>query len=207
MVKHFYLRETQRAFDVLNRIRETIDPNAFIAGGFAAQLYLGASWSTDIDIFFSSPNFDYSALGGSAFKQLRVVLGNDLKSADYETYWYNKRFCRVGKLPGIDLIQINKAPKNAQEYVLEKFDINLCKVTAVSDPSYSGSEFRIISSAKFIEGLNSKRLIYDLNLADYSYESKLQAKITNTRVTKYLERFPGFELVEDSSETVNDYRS
>lgn len=191
-LKTIELEKLSRASLILKKINETIDPRAFIGGGFALAAYLGERWSTDIDIFFSSPNFDFNALGRSAFNQLRVVLGDSIKLTSSETYWYNKRFTRIANYLGCDLIQVNAPDKQTSltDYVFEKFDINVCKISLRT----SEENILLTPHAECLEGLKKKTLIYDLELADYSYESQAQAKVTKNRVEKYTQRFPDFKV-------------
>lgn len=196
MNKRFDLEIIIKAIDILEKVKETIDPHAFIAGGLPASLYLGQNWRSDIDIFFSSPNFEVDPLGKSAFRQLKALF-EDLESVDQQTYWYNKRFCRVGKMGNVDFVQIKNAPKqDVQGYVFEKFDINMCKIAMNGNHCEYHHNLSLEPSKEFLLGLETKTLIYDTKLSDYKYESEAQAKITLTRLEKYKQRFPDFNVVK-----------
>lgn len=196
-MKYINLKALNRALDILQKVKDTIDPNAFIAGGLPALIYLGQDWRSDIDIFFTSPNFNSGPLGESAFNQVKLLFP-ELQSVNRETYWYNKRFTRIGKLNGVDFIQVIDVPKDQSviDYVFEKFDINLCKIALLGHKSEYHEEIALEPSEEFLAGIKTKTLIYDTNLSDHKYESEAQAKVTLERLEKYKKRFPDFTVKE-----------
>jgi len=188
-------RKIQYAREILGLVRKYIDPNAFIAGGFALALYLEMDFDKDIDIFFSSPNFDMG-MDSSAYNQLELIFGDNLKVANRLTYAYNKRFNRIGKLNSefnVDFIQISKAPKcrhKTMEYVFEKFDINLCKIALILTSNNS-----IFYNNDFIdEQVKNKELVIEYNIADRKLENDIQNAVTEKRQNKYEKRFPDFKV-------------
>lgn len=181
--------------EVLRKVINHIDPNAFIAGGLPASLYLNKNWNSDTDIFFSSPNFNFDAWGIPAYFQIKALFP-ECKVADTEIYWYNKRFVRVATFKDIDFIQVNYDPElkvGMEDYVFNKFDINLCKIAMRID---SRSNVYFYPSDEFIKGVEDKRLVYELGLSDHKYESEVQDGITKIRLEKYKERFPNFKVKE-----------
>jgi hypothetical protein len=192
-VKVVDIQKIQKAVEVLKLVQKYIDPNAFIAGGYAAQLYFGKSWGSDIDIFFSSPNYEIDALGYNAINQLKLLFKEEIQPVNLNTYWYNKRFCRIASMRGpVDFIQIKDAPKlnERSKYIFEKFDVNMCKIRA----GIYGHCLTLKPSKEFLYGLEKKKLIYQLDLTDHNYENIQQNEITKNRLEKYKRRFPNYKV-------------
>lgn len=200
-MKCFDLIRLNRALEVLTTVRENIDPRAFIAGGLPLSLYLGRNFGHDIDIFFSSPNFDYSAVGGSAYRQIAALFPEVSKhKVGTEMYWYNKRFARIAKLHDVDFIQVNKAPERMQEYVFEKFDLDICKIALTGHKDEYQAYLHLHPTREMLSALERKAITYDTQLADYKYENDAQTKVTLSRVDKYKERFPEFTFTEHGAD-------
>jgi hypothetical protein len=192
----FKLRKLAYALKILDKVQLTIDPNAFIAGGFATAYYLDEDpTDNDIDIFFTSPNFEFSAFT-SAYQQVNAIFEDELEGAESEVYCYNKRFTKIAELEGefnVDLIQIKEAPDNRIEYVLDKFDINVCKIALTS---VCNDTLYFQFTKDFESGINNETLVVEYNLNEREEENEFQNAITEERGEKYSERFPSFLLEE-----------
>ena len=193
-MKSLNIKKVKEIYDLLDIIRETIDPNAFIAGGAAVELYLGVDfgYDTDIDVFFKNPVFDldFNAGNMNGAKSLLSVLNSDGYSAytkDVEIYYYCYNIMNIAhaskkSLNKFDFIQYKS--KLSKEQLLDTFDLDECKIIL----DIYGNKMRLHPTPEFLKAWETKEIIPHYNMFGSEEVNKLQNEKTKLRVEKWAER-------------------
>jgi hypothetical protein len=150
MKKMIGFTRLERTLEILNEVKKTIDPVAFITGGFAACLYHGIyidDETHDVDIFFKNPNFEDENVFNS-FDLIEAIMGKfgDVSFCERGLYHYEKKVSSIANLeydinnyynekkfdfaPDLFLkfnfIQYHSSLKRLD--VLSSFDLDECKI-------------------------------------------------------------------------------
>jgi len=194
-MKKFNIKKFQLATKYLSLIKTYIDPKAFITGGYAIDLALGIDESSDIDIFFTSPNFklhDYTAS-----KQLSIVLGESYKLHNAEVYYYHKNIRRIGfireEFINVDFIQYMGEPTPSTIY--EGFDLDICKISAV----LMGGTILIHDTPKFSQALayyeEHNKILGHFDMFDKPQVNRIQNSKTKDRIKKWEKRLEKYSKI------------
>lgn len=193
-MKLLNVKKAKEIYDLLYIVRETIDPNAFIAGGAAVELYFGVDfgYDTDIDVFFKNQAFDLDFSGGNmnGSRTLLSVLNSEGYSAyskKPEIYYYCYNIMNVAKaskksLSNFDFIQYkNKLSKNE---LLDTFDLDECKITL----DIYNDKIRLHPTPEFLKSWETKEINAHYDMFGSKEVNKLQNEKTKQRVEKWTKR-------------------
>jgi hypothetical protein len=187
MKKIVQFKKLQHMHDVLKLIKRTIDPEAFIAGGAAAEVYLGADfYNSDIDIFFKNPIFD---LDGCCYNTLKSVLkGNDYSvyESKLEIYYYHYKIRRLATVfkEGFNFDFIQYISTVDKESILNSFDLDECKITI--DTNHNN--LIINPRSEFLEAWKTEEINPHYNMFKYEPVNEIQNAKTKERVEKWSKR-------------------
>jgi hypothetical protein len=172
---------------MLELIKRTIDPEAFIAGGAAAEVYLGTDFNnSDIDIFFKNPIFD---LDGCCYNTLKSVLkGNDYSvyESKLEIYYYHYKIRRLATVykEGFKFDFIQYVSTVNKESILNSFDLDECKITI--DTNYN--DLIVNPRSEFLEAWKTEEIKPHYDMFDYEPVNEIQNAKTKERVEKWSKR-------------------
>jgi hypothetical protein len=176
---------------VLSLIKKTIDPDAFIAGGAAAELYLGTDFghNSDVDIFFKNPIFDLNPDGLGSYDTLISVLKGNGYSAyrqNLEIYYYHQNIRRIvtSFKEGINFDFIQYSSKMSREDLLNSFDLDECKITLRT----SWDDVVVEPSNEFLEAWKTEEINPHYDMFKYEPVNEIQNEKTKERVKKWEER-------------------
>lgn len=193
-MKSLNVKKIKEIYDLLYIIRETIDPNAFIAGGAAVELYFGVDfgYDTDIDVFFKNQAFDLDFNGGNmnGSKTLLSVLNSEdysVYSKKPEIYYYCYNIMNVASaskksLNKFDFIQYKN--NLSKDELLDTFDLDECKITL----DIHGDKMILHPTPEFLKAWETKEIKPHYNMFGSDEVNKLQNEKTELRVEKWLDR-------------------
>lgn len=187
------LTKLKEAQGILSLITKYIDRDAFIAGGFSAEMYLGTNYDTDIDIFFKSPSFPLDEWS-SCHDSLEFVLNqSDYKFsiAKLEIYYYHYSIRRLMSVKkngvSFDLIQYDENLNRKQ--LLDTFDLDECKAFSYFHNSgLFGDNLITVASDEFVEAWSSTEINPHYDMFKKEEVNKLQNDKTKNRAEKWKER-------------------
>lgn len=190
-MKKFNVDKIKDAHGMLTYIRETIDPEAFIAGGFAAELELGEEFHTggnDVDIFFKSAAFPLDSEYVSSYKMLKTIFHKEkIGEVPLETYYYHKKIRHIleikdGYLKKFDIIQYDH--KLTIPELLNTFDLDECKIIVTP----YGNQLQSLPTGAFKKAWEKEEIKPHLNMFDDLRVNELQNEKTLERVKKWEKR-------------------
>jgi hypothetical protein len=189
--KTINIKKIQYINEVLSLIRETIDPDAFIAGGCAVEMHLASDlvYSSDIDIYFKNTMFDIDPCGLDSYNTLKSVLEANKYSAykkNLEIYYYHHKIRRIATSfkGGFNFDFIQYSSKMNRKEVLNSFDLDECKITLI--PCFGN----LITnpSDEFLEAWKTVEINPHYDMFGYDPVNKIQNEKTKKRVEKWLKR-------------------
>ena len=188
MKRTIQFKKLQHIHDVLSLIKKTIDPNAFIAGGAAAEVYLGIDfkYESDVDIFFKNPIFD---LDGGCYDVLRSTLkgnGYAVYESKLEIYYYHYKIRRLATVykEGFKFDFIQYISTVDKKKILNSFDLDECKITI--DTNYN--DLVVNPSNEFLEAWKKEEINPHYDMFKYEPVNEIQNEKTKERVEKWSER-------------------
>lgn len=188
MKRTLQFKKLQHIHDVLSLIKKTIDPNAFIAGGAAAEIYLGTDFghNSDVDIFFKNPIFD---LDSGCYEVLRSTLkgnGYAVYESKLEIYYYHYKIRRLATVykEGFKFDFIQYISTVDKKKILNSFDLDECKITI--DTNYN--DLVVNPSNEFLEAWKKEEIKPHYNMFKYEPVNEIQNEKTKERVEKWTKR-------------------
>lgn len=186
--------------EVLKKVCSTVDPNAFIAGGYSAELVFGFNRGlieldpeveTDVDIFFYHPFYDPFrdwGLDSDATKLLSSVFPNTFNSAHLEIYYYHYDIRRLGSMRykevNFDFIQYN-IEKSSHD-IINGFDLDECKATTrLSNYQTKTPHLITTTTPEFDKAWKTKEIKPHLDLLEYPQANEIQNEKTLKRARKW----------------------
>ena len=148
----------------LERVRNHVDGEFIIAGGFLRDTYLGLQ-PKDIDVFVPPSGLSIEELetySGSEIFHVKCLPGKDLN-----------------ELP-IEIITLSNEVPFTLEGVCDRFDLGICRI------AINQAGICLITQEFFHDMLNSKITIHRLNGGDTSR--------INKRIDRMLGKFPDFSI-------------
>jgi len=170
--------------DTLKKVTKAIDPNAFIAGGYASRTLLHIDKGiSDVDIYFKSDTFDPFSNNflSNAFPMLEALFGAYICS--FEPYYYHKSIIRIAqkRINGVnfDFIQYSK---DLECYnVLDGFDLDESKAAAF----ISGDSLLLEAPPEFWKAWERPEVKPHLNMFSHQPTNEIQNAKTEKRRVKW----------------------
>ena len=187
MKKIVQFKKLQHMHDMLKLMKRTIDPKAFIAGGAAAEVYLGTDFrNSDVDIFFKNPIFD---LGDGCYEVLRSTLkgnGYAVYESKLEIYYYHYKIRRLATVfvEGFKFDFIQYISTVDKESILNSFDLDECKITLDTDYNH----LIVNPRSEFLKAWKTEEINPHYNMFKYEPVNEIQNAKTKERVEKWSKR-------------------
>lgn len=193
-MKSINVEKVKEMYDLLSLLKKTIDPDAFIAGGAAVELYFGVDfgYDTDIDVFFKYPIFDldfnmHNITGANTLVALLNNAGYCASEKERETYYYCRNIMNVARaskksLNKFDFIQYKSSLSRKE--LLDTFDLDETKISV----DIYNSKLILNPTDQFLKAWEVKEINAHYDMLGLGLIDEEQNKKTKLRVEKWTKR-------------------